>query len=192
MKKIPDNKGFSLVELIIVIAVMGILIGVVGTQVMPYMERSREAKDKQILSSVATAMTSAIAMEGADSVPIVNCSLGNLAKYDNYAQNFEEYQGNYYAALEKRAAELLLPEEIKDKTGKAAQEYLERQFASKKAKENKVIYLSYFPREGKLYVFLADTDATGLHGEVIGNKGIIWDKDEVIIQPEVVLYIESN
>lgn len=54
-----DNKGFSLVELIIVIAIMAILVGVVGTQVIPYIEKSRQAKDLQILSGLCTNMTSA-------------------------------------------------------------------------------------------------------------------------------------
>ena len=49
-----DNKGFSLVELIIVIAIMAILVGVVGTQVSPYIEKSRKAKDIQILSELWT------------------------------------------------------------------------------------------------------------------------------------------
>lgn len=53
-----DNKGFSLVELIIVIAIMAILVGVVGTQVIPYIEKSRKAKDVQVLSGYCTdAMT---------------------------------------------------------------------------------------------------------------------------------------
>lgn len=57
MKKL-NNKGFSLVELIIVIAIMAILIGVVGAQLIPYLETSRQAKDQQILSSYNTsAMT---------------------------------------------------------------------------------------------------------------------------------------
>ena len=52
------NKGFSLVELIIVIAIMAILVGVVGTQVIPYIEKSRKAKDIQVLSGLCTdAMT---------------------------------------------------------------------------------------------------------------------------------------
>lgn len=50
-----NNKGFSLVELIIVIAIMAILVGIVGTQVIPYLNRSREAKDQQILSAWVTA-----------------------------------------------------------------------------------------------------------------------------------------
>jgi prepilin-type N-terminal cleavage/methylation domain-containing protein len=58
MKKL-NNKGFSLVELIIVIAIMAILVGIVGTQVIPYLENSRKAKDQQIISSWNTAAMSA-------------------------------------------------------------------------------------------------------------------------------------
>lgn len=59
MKK--DNKGFSLVELIIVIAIMAILIGVVALQVIPYLEKSRVGKDKQTVDTVYSAFQSAIA-----------------------------------------------------------------------------------------------------------------------------------
>lgn len=62
MKKL-NNKGFSLVELIIVIAIMAILVGVVGTQVIPYLENSRKAKDVQILSAWNTAAVSAYSTE---------------------------------------------------------------------------------------------------------------------------------
>ena len=62
MKKL-NNKGFSLVELIIVIAIMAILVGVVGTQVIPYLENSRKAKDTQIFSAWNTAAVSAYSTE---------------------------------------------------------------------------------------------------------------------------------
>lgn len=55
------NRGFSLIELIIVIAVMAILIGIVGTQVVPYLNRAREAKDMQIINSYCTAAVTAYA-----------------------------------------------------------------------------------------------------------------------------------
>lgn len=56
-----NNKGFSLVELIIVMAIMAILVGVVGTQVIPYMNQAKESKDYQVVSSFATAAMTAYA-----------------------------------------------------------------------------------------------------------------------------------
>ena len=61
-----DDRGFSLVELIIVIAIMAILIGVVGMQVIPYMNNSKKAKDLQILSAYATAGVVAYASHADD------------------------------------------------------------------------------------------------------------------------------
>lgn len=56
-----SNEGFSLVELIIVIAIMAILIGVVALAVIPYLEKSRESKDLQALGSLSSALSSAVA-----------------------------------------------------------------------------------------------------------------------------------
>ena len=58
-----DKKGFSLVELIIVMAIMAILVGIVAGQVIPYMEKSRQSKDQQQISSVASSIVSAIAQD---------------------------------------------------------------------------------------------------------------------------------
>ncbi len=44
-KKEMNNKGFSLVELIIVIAIMAILVGVLAPQFIKYVEKSRESTD---------------------------------------------------------------------------------------------------------------------------------------------------
>ena len=59
-----DKKGFSLVELIIVMAIMAVLVGVVASQVLPYMEKSRISKDQENLASIQMDISSAIAMSG--------------------------------------------------------------------------------------------------------------------------------
>ena len=59
-QKSIGNKGFSLVELIIVIAIMAILVGVMAPQLLRYVERTRISADTQVADSVKTAITTAM------------------------------------------------------------------------------------------------------------------------------------
>jgi len=68
MKK-TNNKGFSLVELIIVIAIMAVLIGVLAPQFIKYVERSRESTDLQNVEEVKTAVETYVADNGEKSLP---------------------------------------------------------------------------------------------------------------------------
>ena len=50
-----NNKGFSLIELIIVITIMAILTAVLTPQLLRYVEQSRQAKDRTIIDEVLKA-----------------------------------------------------------------------------------------------------------------------------------------
>lgn len=56
-----NNKGFSLVELIIVIAIMAILIVVLAPQYLKYVERSRNSTDLQNATELKTAIETYVA-----------------------------------------------------------------------------------------------------------------------------------
>lgn len=100
-----DKKGFSLVELIIVMAIMAILVGIVASQVLPYMEKSRQSKDQQVLSNICTDVVSAIAqadqaVDNFSGVSVEDLSSGAVsgdAEANKVAPTFKELHGTVAA-----------------------------------------------------------------------------------------------
>lgn len=62
MKKM-NNKGFSLVELIIVIAIMAVLMGVLAPSLLKYVEDSRKQTDETAMAEVENAAKIALSVE---------------------------------------------------------------------------------------------------------------------------------
>lgn len=77
-KKEMNNKGFSLVELIIVIAIMAILVGVLAPQFIKYVESSRQSTDIQNASEIRAAIEAYVAENDATGTITVSTDGTNM------------------------------------------------------------------------------------------------------------------
>ena len=75
MKK--NNSGFSLVELIIVIAIMAVLIGVLAPQFIKYVESSRQSTDMQNVQELKTAIETYVADNGENLAADITITIGS-------------------------------------------------------------------------------------------------------------------
>ena len=64
-RKKKDNKGFTLVELVIVVAILAILVGILAPQYTKYVEKSIKAADASNLENLVTAFKT-VASDGTE------------------------------------------------------------------------------------------------------------------------------
>lgn len=79
------NKGFSLVELIVVIAIMAVLVGVLAPTLIRNVEKSRESTDLQNLDSIRQSVVTAVSTEAV--AKELDTTNGNVVAYDNINSN---------------------------------------------------------------------------------------------------------
>ena len=98
-----EREGFSLIELIIVIAIMAILIGVVALVVLPYLESSRESTDRAALNEVATAFKSAASVSSkyATTVNGMTTAVDSASLESKLKEKIESYLEKSLADTEK-------------------------------------------------------------------------------------------
>ena len=78
-----DNKGFSLVEIIIVIAIMAILAAALAPQLIKYLETSRNAADHQVSESVKTCFNAAVKDEDVYKEVATNAKTSFVIEFDS-------------------------------------------------------------------------------------------------------------
>lgn len=132
-----NNKGFSLVELIIVMAIMAILVGTIAPQVFKYVEASREAKDIQIVHTVFTALQTAIAEKDSAPSTISGKTLDEVIGSGKPLENAKKLLGSDMDTVAKIQAK------AKSKKGKAG-----------------TLYVDYEESTGKLSVYIGSAAGT--------------------------------
>ena len=91
-----NNKGFSLVELIIVIAIMAILAAALAPQLMKYIEKSRVSTDSTSCSSIESCVNAALADETAyKEVAGLASTLAITGSAEEATSDFEFYIGEF-------------------------------------------------------------------------------------------------
>lgn len=176
MKK-TNNKGFSLVELIIVIAIMAILAGAIAPALIKYIDKSRRSNDVSSCKTIKTAIETALGNEslyeylttGGDFAYIYITPGGGLAASaeDNAATNIK-IEGAYSGTDKingKTADELKLvaQNQIGTTIGEKAPKLKFKKDPSGKHKDNiPTEFVGVVSKSGTVYVYISCTTAGGM------------------------------
>ncbi len=116
------NKGFSLVELIVVIAIMVVLVGVLAPTLLRSVERSRESTDLQTLDSIREAVVVATSDESVYS-EVSNGVIIDLGKGDSASLSSSDLS-SYTKLQEELSATLTSSITMKSTNGKSGNIYI--------------------------------------------------------------------
>jgi prepilin-type N-terminal cleavage/methylation domain-containing protein len=178
MKKM-NNKGLSLVELIIVIAIMAILIGILAPNLMRYIERTNVSADTQVLDGLRTAMITAMAdpSNSAGHVATLSAALQTsqpVALSGALSSNTMDVNDDIAVTLQVSNT-VYTPG---TSTGVQIVAFLQEQFRSTPANASGDIY-AMMQNGGNIVLWLYPSDATGARRT--GGSGVASTTDVDII-----------
>lgn len=111
-----NNKGFSLVELIIVIAIMAVLIGLLAPQFIKYVQRSKYSTDVKNGQEIATVIQTLIAdnklTQNGTNVAVSGSSIMEEAKNSNLLKEVPvskvSTENNFFATYDVKSGEVVI------------------------------------------------------------------------------------
>ena len=120
-----DNKGFSLVELIVVVLIMAIIAVALAPQVLRWVDNARKANDLQLMGTIMTACDVALTNEEANAwakayTVKVTCTTSNSGlSVSKEAVSGKTYSGSYDETKFKTLVAKSLPSGTDSKTNVA-------------------------------------------------------------------------
>ncbi len=127
------NRNFSLFELIIAIAILAALAAIIGIQVLPPLERAKEARDLELVEYYLSAAEKAL------SNPEIGLEQSGVTVIDIYTGSYQ-------------AAEANLQQEIREITGYHSIDALKNEALSQKGRRITDIRIMIAPGEGSICV----------------------------------------
>ena len=99
LNKKKNNKGFTLVELVIAIAILAILVGLLAPQYTKYVEKSRKSADASNMDEMVKAVQ-VYAADGSNNIAVETISIGETVTVDGdaktaFAAALDEFAPDY-------------------------------------------------------------------------------------------------
>lgn len=156
-----NNKGFSLVELIIVIAIMAILVGVMAPQLIKYIEKTNVSADVQLCDSVRTAVV--LAMSDPTVLSSDDFSLNHINSIMTATTGIriDSFSGNTEFALAVRET---LGFNVFNRNEMLTQ------IKSTPANEDAIMCIQGLPGGGGVAVWIDHSDMSGKKGDYTANE----------------------
>lgn len=197
MKK-TNNKGFSLVELIIVIAIMAILAGAIAPALIRYIDKSRKSNDVSACKTIKTAIETAMSNEEANSAltpnddnPVVITfePKGDLANFVSNESNASLNTGKITISSNTGAApketNIALAEMAKNLSSKNPKISYTKAAKDTTANPNPTNYYAIIDKSGAIYVGIGGSTAPSAVPSVGSDGKYTCTTDFHVLVPDV-------